>query len=262
MKQISDIAGLEDALWNRPRNLSAALGVRAAARALPLSALWLEWDEEEAMPMVLPAFRVLYAPWLAAVERGQGGDHATPSEAPLAREVDAAIAHATGAVSRATSVVANTPGKAAFDHARNALAAAVRAAYPLGSATPGPQTVHRAMAHAADTADAWGPLREDLFAATTAAEGGFLRQWLLAAPLWPEGAPQWAEAGWNTMRERLRAREGELWHVWTDWYDALLDPAAAALPEGSSARARLDVPEALWRLGPKHANPEIASRLE
>ena len=261
MNQVNDIAGLEDALWNRPRNLSAALGVRAAARALPLSTLWLEWDEEEAMPMVLPAFRLLYAAWLAAVERGQGGDHAAPSEAPLAAHVDAAIAHATGAVSRATSVVANTPGKAAFDHARNALAAGVRAAYPLGSATPGPQTVYRAMAHAADTTDAWQALRDDLSAAITATDGGFLRQWLLAAPLWPGPVPGWAASGWNTMRERLKAREGEHWQVWTDWYDALLDPAAGPLPEGPSARARLDVPEALWRLGPRHANPEIASRL-
>ncbi len=258
---VEDIVGLTDILCEQPYALTAGLAVRAALRSLPLTSLWLEWDEEEALPMMLPAFRVLAAAWLAAVERGRVGEVADPSEAPLVREVDEAIAHATGAVSKATSVVANTPSKEAFDHARNALAAAVRAAYTLGSSTPGPQTAFRAIAHATDTADAWEALNADIEAARAAFSGGFSSQWLMAAPLWPGNMPSWAEEGWKTLRGRLDAREGEHWQVWTAWYAARLDPGAHPDPDLTRERARLNIPEALWRLGPKQANPEILSRM-
>ncbi len=259
---VDDIVGLADILDERPYALTAALATRAALRSLPLASLWMEWDEEEALPMMLPAFRVLAAAWLAAVERGRTGEVEEPSAAPLAREVDEAIAHATGAVSKATSVVANTPSKEAFDHARNALAAAVRAAYALGSSTPGPHTAYRAIAHATDTADAWNSLNADIEAGLAAFSGGFASQWLTAAPLWPEGMPPWAEEGWKSLRDRLEARQGEHWNVWTDWYAARLDPGAHPDPDPARERARLNIPEALWRLGPKQANPEILSRMK
>lgn len=258
---VEDIVGLADVLDERPYALTAALAARAALRSLPLVSLWMEWDEEEALPMMLPTFRVLAAAWLAAVERGRTGGVDGPSAAPLAREVDEAIAHATGAVSKATSVVANTPSKGAFDHARNALAAAVRSAYALGSSTPGPNTAFRAIAHATDTADAWDDLNADIEAGVTAFSGGFAGQWLMASPLWPQGMPPWAEEGWKSLRGRLEAREDEHWRIWTDWYDARLDPSAHPDPDPARERLRLDIPEALWRLGPKHANPEILSRM-
>jgi len=250
-----------------------ALAVRQALRTLPLLSLWLDWDEEEAIPAVLPTLRPLAAAHAmslaqAAHEAGaKGSDRLLPGAREaglLAADVDAAIRFATAAISRATSVVANRRTQQAFMHARNACAAAVRAAY-AASAGADPQAAARALAHMAQLFDGWAPISADLRALDESGEEAAARaQWLLTQPLWLiDDVPGWAAQGWQAMRQILLAREGEHWRVWTDWYDALLQPGpfAAGVMDAEAARARLQLPEAFWQQGPRTANPAIAELL-
>ncbi len=255
-----------------------ALAVRQALRTLPLLSLWLDTDEEEALPAVLPTLRPLaaaHAMALAQAEHEAGmstaGEDATvqrllpaAEEAGLlAADVDSAIRHATKAISQATSVVANRRTQQAFMHTRNACAAAVRAAY-AASAGSDARAAARALAHMAQLFDGYAPIHADM-QAMRRADGTTHQhaQWLLRQPLWLTAEqPGWASEGWKAMREILLAREGEGWQVWTDWFDALLDPAGSqAPPDAASARARLQLPEAFWRQGPKIANEAIAALL-
>ena len=250
--------------------LALALAVRQALRTLPLLSLWLDWDEEEALPMVLPTIRPLAASFamaLAQASHEAGGDNAAllPAETEaglLAADVDAAIRHNTSAISRATSVVAKQRTQQAFMHARNAAAAAVRAAY-AASAGSDPQAAARALALMAQLFDGWDAIAADIAAAKDSGEPPRAQaQWLLAQPLWLIERPGWAEHGWEAMREILNARKGEHWRVWTDWYERLLDPGILAEPPTSeSERRRLQIPEAFWEQGPAVANEAIAALL-
>ena len=151
---VSDAEQLRAALRGLSPAAVLALVVRQALRTLPAVSLWLDQDEEEALPVVLPIIRPLAAAHamalaLATHEAGDdakeegaapGGNEAasaaTGTRVPqllkisadaglLAADVDAAMRHATAAISRATSVVANRRTQAAFVHARNACAAAL-----------------------------------------------------------------------------------------------------------------------------------------
>ena len=254
-----------------------ALVVRQALRTLPAASLWLDQDEEEALPMVLPTIRPLAAAHAMALElaaheaaRAGDGEHATPATLMmatadaglLATDVEAAVKHATAAISRATSVVANRRTQAAFVHARNACAAAVRAAY-AASAGADVDAGYRALAQMMQLFDGWAPVSADVQALNGADAPRHQRAlWLLGQPLWLSRAPGWASEGWKAMREILDARKGEHWPVWTRWYDALLDPGVLAqAPSPRLARLRLQAPEAFWRQGPAVLNPAIGAVL-
>ncbi|GEM_PF-2801763 len=252
------------------------LAVRQALRTVPLLSLWLDWDEEEALPAVLPTLRPLAASHAMALAQAmheaddeKGASRLLPGAEEaglLAADVQAAIQHATGAISRATSVVARRRTQQAFMHTRNACAAAVRAAY-AASAGSDPQAAARALAHMAGMFDGWGVISAELALLDSLGEPPHQQaRALLGQPLWPDGVdvPGWAREGWQAMREILLGREAEHWQVWTDWYDALLDPGplAAQLLDAGRARARLQLPEAFWEQGPQMANAAIAQLLK
>ncbi len=258
-----------------------AVVVRQAMRTLPAISLWLDWDEEEAVPVVLPTIRPLAAAHAMALELAAhearharagdpGGGSARVSDLMkmgadaglLATDVEAAVRHATAAISRATSVVANRRTQQAFVHARNACAAAVRAAY-AASAGADADAGFRALAQTVELFDGWAPVSADLQALaqadTTEAEKA---QWLLAQPLWLSEPPGWAAEGWKAMREILNMRKNEHWPVWTRWYDALLDPGVLSGPPSPHlARMRLQAPEAFWQQGPAVLNAAIGTVL-
>ena len=262
---IRDSATLKAALAEQPPMLARALAVRAAMRTLPLMEPWLEWDEEAAMPMVLPTFRPLASAWLAAVAGARhGGELAAAGAAAdsglLATAVEAAVKHATKAVSRATSVVAHTDSRQSFAYARLTFAAAVRAAYALQPRADAPAAV-RALAHIGQSIDHWRVIAEDLGVALRAGETADVAAFLLTTPLWPGKTPDWAGHYWASMRERLLTRPVEQWRVWTDWYEARLAPHEAGEVDLEAERRRVLLAEPLWQAGPAHANPEIARRL-
>ena len=264
-----DAATLRQAVERVSPALALALAARQALRTLPLLSLWLDQDEEAALPVVLPTVRPLAAALAMALAQAEheaeaGNAPLLPGDADiglLSADVEAAIRQATAAISRATSVVANQRAQEAFLHSRNACAAAVRAAY-AASVGSDAQAAARALVHMAQLFDGWRPIAADLAAAEQAEDDARRRvRWLLRQPLWMCERPGWAEHGWNAMREILNAREGEHWRVWTDWYDRLLEPGRR--PEtAESARRRLQIPQAFWEQGPPMANEAIAQVLQ
>jgi hypothetical protein len=88
----------------------------------------------------------------------------------------------------------------------------------------------------------------------------------MARPVWPDGAPKELQNLWASMKRRLLAREGEHWEAWTNWYDARLDPATPIPcynpPIEELERARVLLPEDLWKQGPAAVNAEIQRLIE
>ena len=263
--EIRDAAALQAALMERPPALAQALLVRAALRTVPLMETWLEWDEDAAMPMVLPTFRPLASAWVAAVEQARAGslqDMAQDAESGLVTTaVEAAVKQATKAVSRATSVVAHTDSQQSFAYARLCFAAAVRAAYALTVPNDLPAAI-RGLAHIAQSIDHWSVIEADLPLALARLEAGDLVSFLTATPLWPEAAPDWFDHYWKSLKERLTTRPLERWQVWTDWYEARIDPSGADPYDAAVERARILVADHMWQAGPVHANPAIEEAME
>ena len=89
---------------------------------------------------------------------------------------------------------------------------------------------------------------------------------LLQSPLWPEGIPDFIIKLWNSMQTRLLAREGEHWEVWTNWYDARLDPSRRipcySPPDLKLEEARVLLPDELWEQGPAAVNARIRELIE
>lgn len=89
---------------------------------------------------------------------------------------------------------------------------------------------------------------------------------LLNTPLWPNGMPDMLSDLWKSMKSRLLARKNEHWEVWTQWYDARLDPSreipcySPLVQELERNRALL--PEELWQKGASAVNLEIRRLLE
>ena len=259
-------ASLHDALAELPPALAQGLAARAALRTLPLLDVWLAYDEAAAMPTVLPTLRPLSTAWTAALEAagatGPAGIIASADLGLLSAAIDAAVKQATRAVSLATSVVAHTEANETFAYARMAFSAAVRAAYAFsGSADRYAAT--RAIVHIAETINDWSSIAADLDQARNAlAEEGGLSRWLMQTPLWPGDKPEWAKPFWDWMKARLLKREGENWQVWTDWYDARLDPATARPGHQpvdlKREKARALLPEAVWNTDATTVNREIA----
>ncbi len=71
---------------------------------------------------------------------------------------------------------------------------------------------------------------------------------------------------WKGLTNRLRQRKDEHWEVWTNWYEARLDPSrhipcySPLIPE--LERKRVLLPEEVWKAGPARANAEIKRLIE
>ncbi len=259
-------ASLQDSLAELPPALAQGMAARAALRTLPLLDVWLAYDEAAAMPTVLPTLRPLATAWTAALEAasatGPAGIIASADLGLLSAAIDAAVKQATRAVSLATSVVAHTEANEAFAYARMAFSAAVRAAYAFSGGADR-HAATRAIAHIAETINDWPSIAADLdLARKSLSEEGGLSGWLAQTPLWLDAKPDWADPFWEWMKDRLLKRPRENWQVWTDWYDARLDPSIPRPGHQPVSlereKARVLLPEAVWNTDAITVNREIA----
>ncbi|KAF0209227.1 MAG: nuclease [Methylocystaceae bacterium] len=163
----------------------------------------------------------------------------------------AAIVTATAAAADADASAATA---AAYAAARAAITVAVAASADAdaAAATAYAATAAAAVASAAD-ADIWTAVSLD----AAFIEKGGAPSALASQPLWPNGAPAWAEDVWKTLRSNLPAEDN--WQVWTNWYDSVL--RGVHLSEEQSL-IYATVPESEWNKGPAAANAWIAARLE
>jgi hypothetical protein len=80
-------------------------------------------------------------------------------------------------------------------------------------------------------------------------------QAVLLQPLWRKPAPAALCEDRQQLAERLLARPGEQWRVWTEWYAAQLDGPASLGEAHEIARVSLD--QETWTAGPAAANASI-----
>ncbi len=78
--------------------------------------------------------------------------------------------------------------------------------------------------------------------------------------------PQELHELWTSLKSRLLERKDEHWEVWTNWYDARLDPSRSipcySPPIPELERKRVLLPEEVWKAGPAKANAEIKRLIE
>jgi len=229
------------------RKYAVAIASRAALRVLPVIEIWLSKDEEEAISIVLPVFRAIAASRLAAVGSRR---HA---------EIIFAAAFAAKAVAVSTSAAGRT------------VDAAVTTAFAAANAATATD-IHNAARDAAVGVSAaslvvtnvWKVIERDVGILVEVGEGA-ISILMHHEPLWPEGLSNLMQGFWESMKFRLLAREGEHWDVWTNWYEARINPSkripcyspyyTPPIPE--LERKRVLLPQKLWEQGPKAANAEI-----
>ncbi len=237
MVEINNYDDLERWLRNRPREDAVVIAARAALRVLPLLVTARGKDAEARRAIwVLPVFRAMAAPWVAAVEPTERAEvwgaayaAANPANANAANAHPAAYAAA----------YANAAAYAAVNPAATSAAAAANTAANGGGTTTG--NVANAV---------WGSVSVD----ATALEKDASAERVETLPLWPEDPPVWAADAWARLEDHLlKADEG--WEVWTNWYEDRLHgrPFDKALEE-----ARVLIPDEIWEQGPEAVNTEIA----
>ena len=246
------------------RRAAVAIAARAAMRALPALEAWLKRNEDGAISIVLPTFRAQASSWLVAVGPSRDADVIKAALATIANTAATTTANAYAADTRAANAVlaaaltANvnfndiTPTTAAeastktVSHSANAAALTAEAAY--------------AYAYAYTFVNASATLKAVEADVDAIANGTSIPE-LMNTPLWPIGTSQWAQKLWRSMKARLLARRGEHWEVWTNWYDARLDPSRPIPcynpPDKNLERARVLLPKELWEKGPAAVNEEI-----
>jgi hypothetical protein len=251
------------------RKYALAIATRAALRVLPVLGTRLRYNEEKAVSIILPAFHAIAASRLAAVGSSRNAEiisaaHAAADAAFFAAETFADVIVDALAVTRAARA-ARAARAVAFAVAFTANATA----YAAVAVDVAAAAAHAAADAAADIATfiaraaravAWEAVERD---ARMLEAGGqkAVSKLVNDTHLWPKGTPVWANKFWSFMKKRLREREGEHWEVWTKWYDARLDPSrripcySPPIPE--LERARVLLPEDLWKQGPKAVNAEI-----
>jgi hypothetical protein len=245
--KITDKENLERWLQNRPLDNARVIVARSAMRAAPAleSAGQKLGPVDKAPTLILGAFRA-YAvvrssatyPDRAASLRFAG------YAASTARVVDFPAISATDA--------ARAAAEAAHNHLSNVLNANCVADAVRAARFAGPET----------DASFWADWT-DVSADALTLERGASPPALAASPLWPNGAPKWAERKWEALKIALRSRPSDHWDVWIDWYEARLR-GELGNEEEEIARV-LEVTADEWAAGPGVANKkikEIAARFK
>ena len=260
---------LENWLNSLPENIrrqaATAIASRAALRVLPLLEEWLARDEDEAISIVLLVFRAAATSWVAALAafpkeqlkrtafRSASAAHNAFKIAALAK--DASEIAAASRAAAATVVDSKYSITSAALDAIRAIDAAADAVYKVAPDSRMAAEGYVALQHAAHN--------DALF---IAAHTHDISVPLTEHPLWPESTPNWIAEDWQSMEHRLLAREGEHWEVWTKWYDARLDPARRipcySPPNLELEKARILLPEDLWKQGPVAVNARIKELIE
>ena len=223
----------------QPQQVIAGLSARAALRVVALP----DWAAEK------PEFRSAILPPMFCAMAAASFASKWPKQAA---EVAAAAAGAAAANANAAGAAANAAANAAYvaNAAANAANAAARAAAAAANAARAAYVAAAAAAAAARAA-----FLKDCRAIDAAQRDAQKFSEVMTGPLWPDGTPEFAEAGWQRMKELLLA-EDKGWDIWTDWYE---DRLKGARSEAKTELARIKaVGREDYRQGAAHVNRLIA----
>ncbi|MGA8171560.1 MAG: hypothetical protein WB816_12130 [Methylocystis sp.] len=222
------------------RWFAVAIAARAALRVVPLVAMELPHENEEEYRRRLPKliFAALFAGALSRVaakysNHAKGLRAADAATAPFSAHTPAAVA-AAYAASAANAAAAGTTDAA--------YTAAATAAYTANAA---------AAPYTAD-AEIWVEISRD----ANFVISGVMPEALVSMPLWPDGAPNWADEYWKRLQYLLPHEDS--WQAWTDWYNRRLD-GVSDLDEIELPFAT--IPERVRTASPASANRWIQEQL-
>ena len=260
MAEITDRESLEVWVKTRPPADAILIAARSALRVLPTVHGLVENNiVHHRSAVLIRAFRG------AAVANFVGVGSKTGSPA-----LQVAAGHA------AKFVVVHTNSAQA---ANAAAKAAEAAAYALRRDEQTIMKLHSAVVHsaiwaaeAADAADWPGGMWENISKDATTLESSLPQERRGIIPLWPGplfgeavfgldrfgGAPSWARSPWLALKNHLLS-VNEDWHVWTDWYDAIVE---GRNQDPSFELAKALIPEEIWNQGPSVVNAEIARLID
>ncbi len=222
------------------RWVAVAVAARAALRVVPLVAVDLprETDEERRRRFPKLVFAVFFAGALSRVA-AKHSMHANGLHA-----ADAAVApFSANTPAAATAAYAASAANAAAANATDAACtAAANAAY----------TANAAAAPYAANADLWDEISRD----ANFILSGVMTEDLASKPLWPDGAPSWANDFWKRLQYLLPHEDG--WEAWINWYnrrlDGVSDPDEIELPFAI-------IPERVRATSPASANRWIREQI-
>jgi hypothetical protein len=252
----------------RRRSDATILASRAALRVWPLLGGGLNrMGEQQFSGSMLVGVRANALAGAAAKYPARAGvlHAAAAAEAAYTASGDASAATAAAAAAAALSAPAVDPVAAAAQ-ASAAAVAAVADVYAVANV----YAVHNV--YDLDQTTVWRMISVD----AAFLEGSLDAHMLVDYPLWgrapevrglafpmqPASAPTAISDGWSKLKVALLKRDGENWHVWLDWYDAILNgrPSWPALNEKQRedltiAIALID--DKIWKQGPVIANAEV-----
>ena len=202
--------------------------------------------------IVLPIFRAMALPLVAATYPARSGELRASASAAVTDASDAGratttAAFAAGAAFNAVETVfAYAAAKADRATAYAAANAARAAALARERFIPGPLR----------ETDIWKAIDHDI----AKIGGGMPVEALAEFPLWSGHPPEWSRNLWPELKTSLLSLD-EDWDVWTRWYDARL--AGDASPGGEELDIyRVTLPEDLWKQGPRAVNAAIKAKEE
>jgi hypothetical protein len=225
-------------LNGKPPRTAQIFTLRSALRAFPLLESQLKkrnyWNRPDATTTYLVVFRALYMAWYAS----KGGSRSIIDSDAFYTAVEADFPDSHAAIAafyaaRAASFVENT---SKFHSAIATLSLAVDASFRADPAVYGASN----SSYAAD-ADAF--------------DRGVKPSKIAELPLWSDGIPPTIELAWKRVTAQL-LKKRETWEVWTEWYD---DRLAGIQVNQEFDIARLNIPEHIWKRGPKIVNARIAA---
>ena len=236
----------------RTRDQIVIFAARAALRAVPALAAELESKldpEKSRAAVILPVFRAMAAPWVAAKYPTQGAG----------RAATAAAYAATAAAYRRRRRRRHHRRRRRRRHRHRRRHRRLRRRRRHRRRHRRHRRRHRRLRRRRR------PRRRRHHAATAATvrDANLLRNGMTPgevarSPLWHGAAPKWARGLWSQLRAALVTAE-EDWDVWTGWYERRLAGAPLGLP---LEHAWLQLTDDDWRRGPAHANRRLRELIE
>ncbi|GGD42634.1 hypothetical protein [Sinisalibacter lacisalsi] len=243
---IRDRESLEAWLGGQPREVAIAIAARAAARVMPVWAVYCQ--TEKAKERELTSLPILRANLISSVA-------AVSSTNEIVRATDSAYEHASRADADpfADKTRATLTARASINAVGSATARAVaRSAFASLAASTADDSAFGAFATSAKNLDAatsvWQAVRHD----AEAVDNGASLPW---GPLWPDTNP--LQEQWTTTRVDW-SRPGSPYAFWLRWYESLLDPAShPPIPAPVLYQIAL-IDEDIWTQGAEAVAEEIA----
>ncbi|MBA4610374.1 hypothetical protein H1W37_01815 [Stappia taiwanensis] len=242
-------------LRTQPVEVSVVLAARSALRALLFLTRNLDWRMRSGDTFVLPLFRAVNVAW----SFGVFGDQ---------KALGAAADRALYAFARAAPACADKKGVAVVDRVCAYLAVARASFFRTAAgktffagasftgaafASADKTAIYKSAAAASNAAAAYSAIARALSRDRARLTTGLSASRLYIMPLWPDGMPGDLAADWQSLKAHLLSRN-EDWDIWTDWYE---DRLAGRPPEAKLDRARIMLPDGLWKQGAKAVNAEL-----